>query len=342
MNDEAAIQSVIADAASVRLYDSPPDAVIMRAIALGVGTRRELKETLGFGYDVIEKVLERNSADISTQMVGQIERFRIADGQPLQRKIEYICVDCGKPRSYGSGQRCKSCYDAKAKANSRPPRPELDANDRAHQEAQTKISEMVARGQEPPKTSSNGDSALHQPVKHGMKPRELDYDGIYKLRCEGMAVRKISAALGYSLSTLDNRRAKDERLHQVLNDGWDVYCGLVPESSPSESPKNITETITKTRTSRRTKSAQLEPSQLVPLDKTHSTIARFSPSIEEGKSATYALPAFIADLRAERDELDQLISLLERRMLRSGGGGRCRAITNPMFSTTESPNRIAA
>jgi hypothetical protein len=25
-----------------------------------------------------------------------------------------ICVDCGGPRSVGSGQRCKSCYKTKA------------------------------------------------------------------------------------------------------------------------------------------------------------------------------------------------------------------------------------
>src|SRR5687768_13822143 len=101
----------------------------MRAIELGMGTRAELRRATGFGYDVIEKCLERLNGEISFQTVGQIERFHVI-GKETEPKAEYICVDCGGPRSYGSGQRCKKCYDAKAEASRRPPRADLDANDR--------------------------------------------------------------------------------------------------------------------------------------------------------------------------------------------------------------------
>lgn len=154
------------------------------------------------------------------------------------------------------------------------------------------------------------------PIKHGAPSRPLDYDRIFELRCKGLAIQKISEQLGYSYSTLNNRRAKDERLNDVLNRGWDVYS----ESELSGDEKNITETITSNATSAATESPQLHSAQLVPPDK-NLDIAGFSISIEEENRATYALPAFIAELRAERDELDHLIALLERRMLRYAGGG---------------------
>lgn len=67
------------------------------------------------------------------------------------------------------------------------------------------------------------------------------------------------------------------------------------------------------------KSESPKSSNFITTNQVASDVASFSPSNEEVNRATYALPAFIAELRAERAELDQLITLLERRMMRGGG-----------------------
>ena len=108
-----AFKELIADAESVRANGISPDWVVLKAIGLGVDTRQQLKDILGFGYDVIEKALERSSADLRSETRGGIERFSLASSGATA-KVEYVCVDCGGPRSYGSGQRCKACYDAKS------------------------------------------------------------------------------------------------------------------------------------------------------------------------------------------------------------------------------------
>lgn len=128
------LQTLAQDAENARLYGSPPDAIVLRAIELGVGTRAEIKRATGFGYDVIEKCLERNSGELSSQMTGEIERFKLRGaGDALRpestpspwrnRKLETTnnghlspkCADCGEPRSVGSAERCRPCYEAKAK-----------------------------------------------------------------------------------------------------------------------------------------------------------------------------------------------------------------------------------
>lgn len=113
---------------SEHLNGSDHDQSILRAIGSGAGTRRELKEATGLGYDVIEKCLERNAGDLRVKIVGQIEIFELAiattNGDAVVHKPE--------------------------KQPPRSPRPELDANDLAHREA-----------------AKNGDSVIHESTKSG-------------------------------------------------------------------------------------------------------------------------------------------------------------------------------
>ena len=75
--DKEDLRQLAEDASNARLYSSPPDGIVMRAIELGIGTRAGLRTATGFGYDVIEKCLERNSAELSFQTTGEIERFKL-------------------------------------------------------------------------------------------------------------------------------------------------------------------------------------------------------------------------------------------------------------------------
>lgn len=77
-----AMRQLVASAAEVRQLGIPADGVVMQAIAMGFGTRRELRDALGFGYDVIEKSLERLAGDITCKTEGTIERFSPAARAP--------------------------------------------------------------------------------------------------------------------------------------------------------------------------------------------------------------------------------------------------------------------
>lgn len=109
------------EAACIHSNGSSKDAIVLSAIRLGFGTRRELKEALGFGYDVIEKAIERNSGEIKFKTTGQIERFEfivgnliveaLPDSQPKNKPSgDLACERCGGPRSVGSAKHCKKCY----------------------------------------------------------------------------------------------------------------------------------------------------------------------------------------------------------------------------------------
>ena len=75
--------------------------------------------------------------------------------------------------------------------------------------------------------------------------------------------------------------------------------------------------IDKSRTSTAIETRQ--PARLQPVNQDKSEDKPAPKNSEQFNSASYALPAFIADLRTERDELDLLIALLEKRMMRGGG-----------------------
>lgn len=109
--DKDDLLALAQDAEDARLYSSPPDGVVMRAIGLGLGTRAELRRATGFGYDVIEKCLERNSAAISFQTIGEIERFKIRGKEELApEKPSPKCIDCSAPVS-ANGNRCIPCSE---------------------------------------------------------------------------------------------------------------------------------------------------------------------------------------------------------------------------------------
>lgn len=148
------LEQLKTDAAEIRERGMAPDRVVLRAIGLGYGTRRELREVTGFDYAAIEKALERESGAIRFTTKGSIERISLADGngnevpkaipfnRPMSEKkaptpnasggyviadsrkeSELKCESCGKPRSPGSGRLCRSCYrgaaDEKKKAGGR-------------------------------------------------------------------------------------------------------------------------------------------------------------------------------------------------------------------------------
>lgn len=57
--------------------DSDADAIVLRAIGWDCETRAKIKERTGLGYDVIEKVIERNSLDVAIDSSGPIERLHL-------------------------------------------------------------------------------------------------------------------------------------------------------------------------------------------------------------------------------------------------------------------------
>lgn len=272
------LKTLAQDAENARLYGSPPDAIVMRAIELGQGTRAELRRATGFDYSVIEKCLERLSGDISFQMIGQIERFHSTSNAP-KAKVEYICVDCKGPRSYGSGQRCKKCYDAKGAANRRPPRTDLDANDRAHQETVAQNGSKPAKSlhvelgpeeeavvaamrDEDEFTREDFTAPLEKvsakaprkfevfDPRRGATYKELNLVEVENLMATEETMALAAEKLGLTTAQLSVRRQKDDAVAAAVDRGRRrYYDGLdlnadVEDDGPQESEKIITKTIT--------------------------------------------------------------------------------------------------
>src|SRR5712671_1133389 len=112
-------------------------------------SRPQLRDELGFKYDEINLAIEsleaglmiqreddvstswyrahgvaspvaekRKSAAVSIVPVPQAVTPPGNNGHSELKKIDSEpCIDCGGPKSYGAGKRCKTCYDTKAAAN---------------------------------------------------------------------------------------------------------------------------------------------------------------------------------------------------------------------------------
>ena len=159
-------------------------------------------------------------------------------------------------------------------------------------------------------------SARRPGVTHGAPPIPLDYERIESLRAKGMTIQEVSLHLGQAPSTLNNRRASDKRLDDALNNGWERYCETKPDDRNIPVNTQIEDIADSSASTETTNQAIAEQ----PLDEIgrNERIALRSPEVKQNGSAIYALPSFIADLRSERDELDLLIALLEKRMMRGG------------------------
>lgn len=190
------------------------DALVLEAIRLGAGTRKELKERLQhFGYDAIEKALERQSGEIRMKQAGPIERFELvgSNGHRLPKAIPFdrptsekkapsgdgmtkpefedalkkasapvdlTCESCGNPRAPGSGRFCRPCY-----GKSRQFTPE-----------------QIAQAEE--------------------------------LRAQGKPLHQIAKAFDMSALTFANRRQRQPELEEALDRGWDRWSGE-PETETS-------------------------------------------------------------------------------------------------------------
>lgn len=259
------LRTLAQDAENARLYGSPPDAIVLRAIELGMGTRAELRRSTGFGYDVIEKCLERLSDDISFQMVGQIERFHVIGKEP-KAKVEYICVDCKGPRSYGSGQRCKRCYDARvaqreidevAKNGNKPKGPlhvELGPEEEAVVAAMRDEDEFTKEGFTESLQKVSAKSPRNFEVfdpRRGATYKELDLVEVENLMATEETMAEAAKKLGMTTAQLSVRRQKDDAVAAAVDRGRGRYYDGLPslnadteDDEPTESEKNITETIT--------------------------------------------------------------------------------------------------
>jgi len=141
-------------------------------------------------------------------------------------------------------------------------------------------------------------SARRPGITHSAPPIPLDYERIENLRAEGMTIEEISLKLGHALSTLNNRRGSDKRLNDALNTGLERHAAKPGQDSVKERTPEQTETAKPIRT------------QPIQLDIEQDTIARFSPSNEVKNQAAVSV---LAELRAERDELNRMITFLEKR-----------------------------
>ena len=97
------------EAANIGHNGSSCDDIVLRAIGLGFGTRKELKEALGFGYDVIEKCLERQSGELRYDTNSVIEHFTLTT--PLNRDGEIVPAEKQTSNSFQSERRMISQQD---------------------------------------------------------------------------------------------------------------------------------------------------------------------------------------------------------------------------------------
>lgn len=72
------LEQLKADAAETRAAGQNCDVLVLRAIGLGIDTRAQIKETIGYGYPEIEKALERKAAEVRSTHKGGIDRFILA------------------------------------------------------------------------------------------------------------------------------------------------------------------------------------------------------------------------------------------------------------------------
>jgi hypothetical protein len=174
----------------------------------------------------------------------------------------------------------------------------------------------------------------------------IDPSRVEALVAAGCTTTEMCAELGVSVATwtrhrkanpkLEDAHAKGLKRARALNDLSEKVSAKKPDRNGQEPLSKSRQDAAEKRTTETPETAVVPRFQPVALDKVEDTsespksgnfittnrvtddVASFSPSNEEANRASYALPAFIADLRAERDELDQLITLLERRMTRAG------------------------
>jgi hypothetical protein len=226
------------EAACIESNGSKPDDLVLKAIGLGFGTRRELREALGFGYDVIEKCIERNSLELDTQMTGQIERLKLrtaldGDGEivvaPPTEKNTGVCADCGKPCARGAA-RCMKCFQA----NQHPPRnfEVFDATKetcscgrpanhggRCWFRRKTTPSLYDELRQQKSKESDEVGAAADTVPSQIV----IDSQRAGELCAEGKSYREIADALGVNFYTFNDRRYQDVELRKALNEGHRRY-----------------------------------------------------------------------------------------------------------------------
>jgi len=168
----------------------------------------------------------------------------------------------------------------------------------------------------------------------------IDLSRVESLIAADLSITAMCAELGVSVATWTRHRKADPRLQAAYEKGIqrrDALEQIAQKNSDSDKPLSKSrQEVAKVETPEEAESEQPLSLQMIEPDKSEdksessnlgnfittnqvaTDIADFADSSETSNRATYALPSFIAELRAERDELDQLITLLERRAARVG------------------------
>lgn len=171
----------------------------------------------------------------------------------------------------------------------------------------------------------------------------IDPARVEALVAADLSTTEMCAELGVSVATWTRHRKADPKLQAAYEKGIkrrnaiEAYEQKNSTDSPKASARNPNgqkplskpsqdavskRTTDETETAQPAKERNIIPAniQIRSVDKIapKEPIALHDSPVKRNDPATYALPAFITDLRAERDELDQLITLLERRVMRGG------------------------
>lgn len=133
--------------------------------------------------------------------------------------VEETCVDCGKPRSIGSGQRCRECYLAGAEAK----RQALPDGNKGH------VAPVAPHPQQ---------GAAYKP---------LDLATVEEVMATEETIAKGAARLGLTNMQLYTRRQKDEEVEKAVKRGRDRWYENAPHidinaEDEDEDPKSAVRT----------------------------------------------------------------------------------------------------
>jgi hypothetical protein len=221
-------------------------------------------------------------------------------------ETEETCVDCGKPRSVGFGERCRPCYLARAEVRraTPPPSPELCGCGRP--------SNHGGRCSYRRETNPSLADELSAERKQMGRPRiEVDLSKLEDLIANPeLTMTQVGQRLGVDRNTIYTRKEQNEEFNAAYERGMARRKAAAEQRDAErrnggsrKSGKNITETITRAETSLATETPQDEHVHEVNVDKIKDIKCPLPHSALSKMAEKQAIdPAFAQDTK---DSVDQ-------------------------------------
>lgn len=193
------LEQLKTDAAETLARGMNCDRLVLRAIGLGIDTRAQIKEAIGFDYGAIEKALERENAQIRSNQRGPVERFVLAG-------------------SNGNGVPKGPAFNPRSEDKPEPEAMSItDADRRSAQKAGVSL--------DAPNIQAPTETAIAAPTDFeskstGGRPRiQIDKDRAKELRAKGKTLREVAETLDVSFWTLRDHIAQDYELRTAMEEG---------------------------------------------------------------------------------------------------------------------------